>query len=505
MAGSRHAISNDGSRVIWSGSATTSPGETHLYLRDISVGETVRLDVPQAGAPGPEGLIPTYMTASSDGSRVFFLDRGLTADSTPHSQDLYEYDLNAPLGSRLKDLSVDHNEGEPANVAMVDGASEDGSYVYFVAVGALTPDAPKHCASSGGRACNLYVSHDGQVTFIASLSGEDPDSSSELTGLDVRVSPDGHWLAFMSNVDLTGYDTTDAFSRRPDEEVYLYDALLNKLVCASCNPTGARPVGVRAEGGGEQLALEPSGLFGNTWVASSVPGWTPLETGETRYQSRYLSDAGRLFFDSNDALVPQDVNGTEDVYEYEPAGVGDCGTGSVTYSGKSGGCVNMVSSGTSNEESAFLDASESGGDVFFLTKARLVPQDFDNALDVYDAHECTASSPCVAPSPAAPPPCDNADSCKPAQSLQPTVFGAGPSETFSGAGNITPATPAVVKPRALTRAQKLARALLACSREHGRRRRAACLRRARKQYGGASGAARGARKAGRDQSAGARR
>ena len=61
------------------------------------------------------------------------------------------------------------------------------------------------------------------------------------------------------------------------------------------------------------------------WLAANRPG---LDRRRARvralYQSRYLSDSGRLFFDSSDALVPQDANGTEDVYEYEPAGVGSC-------------------------------------------------------------------------------------------------------------------------------------------------------------------------------------
>jgi hypothetical protein len=40
------------------------------------------------------------------------------------------------------------------------------------------------------------------------------------------------------------------------------------------------------------------------------------------YQSRRLSDGGRVFFNSDDGLVPQDVNGMEDVYEWEREGVG---------------------------------------------------------------------------------------------------------------------------------------------------------------------------------------
>jgi hypothetical protein len=56
----------------------------------------------------------------------------------------------------------------------------------------------------------------------------------------------------------------------------------------------------------------------------------------------------------------------------------------------------LISSGESAQESAFLDASESGGDVFFMTTAKLAPpQDFDHAYDIYDAHECTSASPCI--------------------------------------------------------------------------------------------------------------
>ena len=94
---------------------------------------------------------------------------------------------------------------------------------------------------------------------------------------------------------------------------------------------------------------------------------------------------GELFFNSWDSLVPNDGNSTADVYEYEPNGVGGCSSAS--------GCQAMLSSGESHEESAFLDASETGGDVFFLTTQQLVTADVDQSYDVYDAHDCS-ESPC---------------------------------------------------------------------------------------------------------------
>jgi hypothetical protein len=371
--------------------------------------------------------------------------------------------------------------------------SEDGSWSYFMSESALA-------AGAVAGEPNMYVSNDGVTKLIAVLSSVDyPNWESALQSRTSRVSPDGRWFAFMSQRELTGYNTHDAVSGQPDEEVYLYHAPKDlaseagTLVCASCDPTGARPVGVEydklhsAERG---RVLGEIGWTGDPWIAANVPGWTPYSTAQPVYQSRYLSDGGRLFFDSNDALVPQDVNGNEDVYEYEPTGYANeegrvqCTNASATFSGRSGGCVDLISSGQSAGESSFMDASGSGGDVFFMTSAKLVPQDYDTAYDVYDAHECTSAAPCF-PTPAAvPPPCDTGDSCKPAPTPQPGVYGAPSSETFSGPGNVSASAPpaAVVKAKSLTRSQKLTLALRAC---HGKRgtRRVVCERQARARYG----------------------
>jgi hypothetical protein len=483
-----HAVSDDGSRIIWMGK--TGIKGRHLYLRDTAKRETIRLDVFQGVEKGPEAnYVIDYAAASQDGSRIFFLDgERLTPDATAEEQqpDLYEYDLNAPAGSRLTDLSSSAKPQEPAAVTGVPGTGDDGSYVYFFAPGALAPGATTgKCelqpTPGETRLCNLYVRHSGETTFIAGLPQDDFHDWGPLEQLPARVSPNGHWFAFMSDRNLTGHDTTDAVSKHPDEEVYLYDAVHDKLACASCNPTGARPVGV--EYGDGQL-VGAVGLFaGKQWVASNVPPWTSYEQGEARHQSRYLSDSGRLFFDSHDALVPQDVNGTQDVYEYEPVGIGDCGASSATFSESSGGCVEPVSSGTSNEESAFLDASETGGDVFFLTAAKLASQDFDNQLDIYDARECTASNACFAHEPVAPPACDTGEACKPAQSQQPTLFGSPSSATFSGAGNVAQPASGKASPKSVTRGQKLRRALRTCHRKKKHRRRMACERSAKHRYG----------------------
>lgn len=450
-ANTRHALSDNGSRVVFESFFGNS--ESHLYMRDMAKQKTVQLDVVQPGAKGGEAH-PVFQIASNDGSRVFFVDSSqLTTDSTSvtsngSTEDLYEFDVET---GKLTDISVPLNHGEHANVqGLVQGASEDGSYVYFAANGVLAPGAtPAHC-STPGATCNLYMRHGGVTMFIAALSSQDQRwseelFSSKLRDVTARVSPNGRWFAFMSERSLTGYDNRDANSGAPDQEVFLYDASTSRLRCVSCNPSGARPVGL----------FEPSTLPGplvdrldveaEHWLAATVTGWPMMGQGSYVYQPRYLSDSGRLFFNSNEALVPQDVNGVMDVYQFEPEGEGDCTNQSVTFAELLAGCVGLISSGGSAEESAFMDASANGNDVFFLTAARLRPEDFDNSLDMYDARVCTGSSPCLPVPAAGPSSCVTGDACKPSSSPQPSVFGAPPSATFSGAGNVIAPAPTVVK------------------------------------------------------------
>jgi DNA-binding beta-propeller fold protein YncE len=534
----RGAVSADGDRVFFS----EREGEHHLYMRETDTGETVQLDAVQGGN-GENSPNAAFQFASRDGTRVFFTDaQHLTADagggsgnSSHKEDDLYECEIvvaGGQVACNLTDLTP-VREGEPAQVLdEVLGASEEGTYVYFVANGVqgagATPGTCAGLSSPPGAKCNLYVAHfDGSnwtTSFVASLSAEDyPDwngqaSQTFLANMPSRVSPNGHWLAFMSIEPLTGYDTHDASSGTRDEEVYLYHAGegTRSLACASCNPSGARPHGVEYK----DLRFGADGLQvweGDQMIASSVPAWTSYNSGTALYQSRYLSNDGRLFFNSRDALVAQDVNGTGDVYEYEPAQGhaegGRCGPPSGGGSNvlkpehafdiagvkglEPGGCVGLISSGGSRDESDFLDASETGEDVFFLTAARLTSQDTDTTFDVYDAHRCTSSSPCSSTPTEAPPPCDNGEACKAAPTPQPSIFGAPSSATFAGAGNVAPPTsaPAVKpKPKPPTRAQELARALKACKRV-SKQKRPACERRARQRYSPKHKAKKAAKKA----------
>jgi hypothetical protein len=305
------------------------------------------------------------------------------------------------------------------------GASRDGSTVYFVAHGALTPGA------SGGRnVYNVYVWRSGALSLVATLHYGDYSSdplfgfTEDRTYNNVEVSPSGRYLTFESTEALTGYNTTPSTpgvcevpipewngSIYTDGtgrciEMFEYDAESAKLVCASCDPRGLPPDGDSVS----PMAVHSLALYS---------GWQ-----STTVQQRFVLDDGRLFFDSNDALLPQASDGRENVYEYEPQGAGSCQ--------RSGGCIGLISSGTSSDDSYFVDTGTNGDDAFFMTRQQLVAQDGDEAIDLYDARVGGGFAS------ATPPPCGG-EACRPPNTPAPPIYGAPASAAFVGPGNPQPA------------------------------------------------------------------
>jgi DNA-binding beta-propeller fold protein YncE len=509
LNGAHGAISADGNRVVWE-----TPGQSNhtngLFLRANSgapqsasgaCDEAGRACTIQLDAAEPACLAVAacesgggrFQIASADGSRIFFTDeKPLTADSgaapgpggSRGVADLYECrvveELPGHLTCDLTDLTPEI-AGKAADVrGSVLGASEDGSYVYFVAEGILGQVANARGETAALGSPNLYLRHGAVTSFITTLApGDKHDWAERLFEQPTRVSADGRFLELMSEAPLTGYDNRDIESGRPVAEVYLYDADSNRLVCASCVPTGARPAGV------EYLKLEVGlgGLVGGeeAWapsalVAANVPGWTSFKFEESNHQPRYLSGSGRLFFNTADALVPQDSNATQDVYEYEPPGVGGCTEAGETFSARSGGCVGLISAGASKAESGFLDASESGDDVFFLTSSRLGPRDVDAARDVYDARVGGGEA-----EPPRPVECSG-DACQ--QPATPPVDATPGSLSFSGAGNVVECPKGKVKKsgKCVKKQQKKAKKH---KKKHGKGKKKSHKRAARSKRGGA--------------------
>ncbi len=358
-----------------------------------------------------------FWTASGDGTKAIF-----TTESAGAS-DLYEFDAETEATTLIA-------RGAPG----VAGASDDASRVYFVSSEALAGSGQN---SEGDKAVaakpNLYLYEAGVGSrFIATLSVADAKANllkGQISAVaqgayarTTRVSADGLHLAFMSTASPTGYDNTDLASGQADAEVYLYDAGSEKLICASCNPSGARPAGAS---------------FGTTdyWAAAHIPGWE-----NSLYAARVLSSDGRrLFFEAVDSLAGADTNGVADVYEWEAPGSGDCDEASPAYSPANEGCVALISSGKSARAAEFVDASPSGDDVFFSSKEQFVPADSDDLVDVYDARVGGGF-----PAADSPPAQCEGEACQ----SPPEVPNDPPpaSSSFEGAGNVVEEAPAKPAP-----------------------------------------------------------
>ena len=519
-----HVVSTDGSRVFWTRLEGNSANATHfgefrlraLYVRENDaqpqskvVGEhcteparacTIEVDAAEAGAEGPGGG-GRFWTANDDGSKVFFTDcNRLTVNSTavtssgctqvgepsyepvggkPAGNDLYEYDVDS---GRVSDLSVDPNSTDAlgADVQGVVGIGGGGSYVYFAANGVLTagPNAEGREPVAGQP--NLYVSHGGVTSFIATLVPEDDafpgaaptgvtyaeeragDWRAEPGARTAKASRDGHVLGFMSRLPLTGYDNTGCHAPSGRcSEVFVYDLDTERISCASCDPGGVPPV----EGGEE-------------W--QNVRGAYVSVSGSQEFMSRWIDqDGNQVYFDTSQPLAPQDTNHYQDVYEWQREGSAE-GCSRETPARADGGCLSLLSGGDAPSNAYFVDAGASGRDVFLTTRELLTPQATDENVKVYDARACTSSSPCFH---------ETATACAGTgcQGVPPAppIFATPSSVTFNGVGNFEAPVGGAVTPKRKSaseiRAERLSKALRAC-RKKTFRRRIACGKQARKRY-----------------------
>ena len=128
-------------------------------------------------------------------------------------------------------------------------------------------------------------------------------------------------------------------------QYYRYDDRDGSVVCLSCAP------------GGSTRVAPPSIAASNQAVPARI---------------RVMSDDGSMvFFPCNEALVPEDVNGGRDIYEWHD------------------GVRRLITSGvkqyTSFAQPTLYGTTASGRDVFFRDNAALTPEVQDSAFQLYDA------------------------------------------------------------------------------------------------------------------------
>lgn len=448
-----NAMSADGSRVFFE---TEEGSEEHLHTKlfvrlhaeaEPSKSEltpnqcvasaqacTIQVDASQAGGAGGGA---TFLAANPSGTRVFFVDEPtaqLTANTVEGSgANLYEYEVDT---GNLIDLTGGQADAE---VLGYSGFGESGGvyHLYFVATGQLVEGQ-----GAAGQP-NLYeVSNEdgtsgGVPRFVATLSaaadardwGRREGPSNGIEELVTRASPDGRFFTFVH-----------------DHQLFLYQPGAGAPPCISCT------------------AYAPNGS-----VEAQSPTRLQFRAGPG-YLNRAVLNSGQVFFTSEAALVNEDGNGVDDVYEYD------------------GGAVHLISSGVGVDPAVFEDASANGQDVFFLTG----PQVPNSGGVLYDARQEggfleQSTSEC------------EEFGCRPGNGTGPPAFTAPASAAFAGVGNIM--APAgggkrsqggkhaggrPGKAKTERRHRKLRKALQVCKRRyrHNRHKRRECKRRSRKRYGG---------------------
>ncbi len=441
----RGAVSGDGSQVIFtSPDPSTGCAPPAVYVRQHGV-STVDVSASEKKGGDPNGPQAKVYAGSSGESgqinTVFFTSREeLTEDANTgvadEGNDLYAYSM--PTGSHpgvLKDLTPENNTPGAGGVEVTFlGASTSGRYVYFTASSVLTsePNAHGEAAQPGVSNLYLYDAGTGHTTFIAPGSGLKGPHIGLSYGLEAagrltsEVTPDGRHLVFVSKERLSEYDNfgpecvgsessnVPVRSSGPCGEVYLYTVATNSLVCVSCDPSGAPPVG---------SARLPERL---------VEGYLDrgVEPGTLQVPRAVSDDGGRVFFSSPDQLTvgaptPTTTRGSQApmalVWEYEPN----------VYEYEGGG-VHLIA-----PSAVLLNSTPSGNDVFFDTFTQILPQDRDGSPDVYDAR-VSGGFPVLAP------PACTGSACQ-GTPAAPTVFATPPTATFTGVRNFPPAP--LVKPK----------------------------------------------------------
>ena len=457
--------------------------------------------------------LSVFRGAAADGSKVFFtigteeqepeIKPPLGGDAT---ENLYMYDLNPtpdlPVymnGQHLVNLTAgaDKIGKKQARVTAVVRSSSDGSHVYIIALGVLTeqPNLEGQVAKEGEK--NLYGvdTETGEVKFIAVAPGigskSMPLPAEGQRGEDhAQTTPDGRYLVFDSFAKLAG--AANCPESVCHEAIYLYDFQTGQLTWLSHPAAGFGGAGnaQNQDAWVSERREYRTGAYADTNDFARAITGCPAEAAS---QSSGCASPGE--HDGEDVIfaTAQHLQGgaegtTPQLYLWHcPATPGHEPCPNPGAEGE----VRLISDGRSSTELAKAPRggqatssaiSASGSDIFFLSATPLVGQDTDQLYDYYDARIDGGY-----PAPVAEPGCAG-EGCQP---TPPPVgsFGAAASSLIAAGGNLPPPLASVLtfhasKPKPLTRAQKLTRALQTCRKKdrRQRRRRAACERQARALY-----------------------
>lgn len=270
--------------------------------RTVDISEPSKEDCTACDTEATVAKAGIFEGASEDGSKVFFVtEQPLLEGAT--GWNLYEYDFDAPAGERVTrvpagELLIEPPDGLPYRPLI----SEDGSHVYFISASVLTatPNGVAETAEAGGL--NVYV-HERDASYPAGRTefvarlSERDVTLWQNDGRGPDVTPNGDFLVLASERDLT----PDAASVERQQQLYEYDAQTGALVRVSIGEDGFNSNGNVDPS--SSLAADASARLGpGPFYANSSPG-------EEYWKAQSVSANGSyVFFESAAGLTPQALN-----------------------------------------------------------------------------------------------------------------------------------------------------------------------------------------------------
>jgi len=468
----------------------TQPSVNELYAR-ISGSATVKVSEPAMSAErekecsgvcredeneenGHTRSAAVFEGASEDGSRVFFrTEQPLLNSDGDGKPDLYEAELEDGRITRLVQVSHDPTTGQSSEVVAVARISEDGSHVYYVAKGVLTttPNGNEEMAEQDAYNLYVYDTRTGRTSFVANLATK--AETEELSAVEL-VARTG-----VSPVDRRPFETT------PTGRFLLFvnarhltgsedTSTVNQLFEYDAQQERLQRVSIGQCPPPRKTCLPSEGFNhnGNTTSAEAAP-----QIVATPHYSEGMiptSAASHLsLVDSGAVMFSSRDSLTPQAVE---------GRENI-YEYREGN-VYLISPG--DEAIApkavglrLLGASESGSDIFFRTTDSLVPEDTDTQANWYDAREGGGF-----PAPVSQGGCLE-EACHGPLAAAPMLPSSSGTAIQSPGDNFPSAVPGTVgkpKSKPVTRAEKLAMALNACKRRP-KKQRPMCDAQARKKYG----------------------
>lgn len=386
-----NAISSDGRRVFFTAvgaddrsCGATEPPVDELFVREeLPSGEmqTTAISEPAVGhcspAPTPPCADARFQGASWDGSKVFFTSaQKLLPGAGEGSTNLYEDELSGSGPTLTQTLTLVSSGSAKADVQGVARVSEDGSSVYFVATGKLTgvPNDQGYAAAE----CEHNPCEDDNL-YVFERNERHPEGH---TSFIATLSPgDGEvWAQEDSRlVLLSSDDRFLVFSSGSDPT---HEGAHGAQIYQYDSQSG---VLVRASIGREGYNNDgKTPVFGAVVVNGPPVGYSyAIGDSPTQAAGLFAPADGAVFFQSPDALTPQALNDQFDqtseplpvsnVYEYRSGNVYLLSDGRDTSTVNSLPSVSIVAS------------SASGADLFFSIADSLIAQDTDAQQDIYDA------------------------------------------------------------------------------------------------------------------------